>query len=60
MSYPIVEVEWIDSATTGGWRAMDAENPVVSCLTAGYLVGDHVDRYVIAAAACCASVVAAI
>ncbi len=29
---------------------MDAENPVVSCLTAGYLVGDHADRYVIAAA----------
>ena len=50
MNYPLVELEWVDSATLAGWRAVSTEHPVVSCFTAGYLVSEHDDRYVVAAA----------
>ena len=48
MTYPIVEVEWIDSATQGGWHARDGDHEVAKCLTAGYLLAEYDDRYVTA------------
>ena len=37
---PLVEVEWIDSGTTKGWRALDyyKDEKPLECRTAGYLV----------------------
>lgn len=37
--YPVVEVEWIDSATCGGWMepADYVDKAPVACRTAGYL-----------------------
>jgi|GEM_PF-5789510 len=36
---PIVVVEWIDSATGGGWQGIDqAEHGALECITVGFLV----------------------
>jgi hypothetical protein len=38
--YPLVEVEWEDSAGTAGWGsvAVHVDHPIARCRTAGYLV----------------------
>lgn len=44
----LVEIEWIDSMTNGGWRSIEsykADPPLAICRTAGYLLErskDHV------------------
>lgn len=38
--YPIVEVEWVDSLRTGGWRLVEEyeKTTPATCWTAGYLL----------------------
>jgi len=46
-SYPIVEIEWLDAASYFRWQDPATDFQLVECMTAGYLLAEHKDRYVV-------------
>ena len=42
--YPLVEIEWIDSAFNPGWHKADTVRDVAYCKTTGYLVEKNKKR----------------
>lgn len=46
---PVVEVEWLDALSRGGWgtRKTYAEERPLTCLTAGYLLAKTKDKIII-------------